>query len=941
MALVLSQDFPSLADITAAGGTYGNISILTGGGPGGVDAVNAPDANSWIAYPGDLVNQQKGTIEFWLATVGWDTTVGDIGTSIARIVYQSQWSANYNVNSRIGSVFKSATQKGQILFGHYINEGKPDYRYFSAYGNYSFPKEFGRNQWNRFKLCWDFSQADTNALSVYYDGTNPTATAVCDMYSGIGRLRLIDNAEHSFGSPWGQANLGEIVDAINAMTGWHATLIGNPAAQGWFVEFASVSCKGSLNAVTVVQKNSYVILQMGQQFSPVTWFKAFTPDSFVPGNLFYLGNRNYKDQGLRAKFAKLRIYDTVELPVTPFPQYFFNPNRPADITLYDSLFANDGFAGNHETSATCPADCPVLDPAIHPGEDVLAFEVPAFDWVMPSYVPATGDIKTTFAYKVPLGEYETVFFNLYPRIALNNMALNYTALTGPGTILKTNLDLRVVWNWWQGTPSDSTVKDPLPVYGPELMLHCDIFDGVTQINPQLDPTIGQFKIPTFIKQDHVDTSMAAYTAKQFGLTLYVPADTPPGNYTGTVTITATEIVTPIVLTLNFTVLPFALREANNPENIATPWSAKESDVDYWAALGLNWSVAKRWDVYQQIFAEMIKYGITGVQICCNSDNRGGYASRYGDTTYFDYVSTKVEIAKTVGMKFCAIYAGNTQADLDAGDYTVAITDMMQAKGFDPYLKGQDEPGTSNVAWAITKAQYIRSVNGLPIHTGTYEYAMIINDSVPLAYWSLSMGDNHPYDLMAGRVEKKPSVFETYYFQTRTLYPQYERYYSGYFRHLTGCNGPMPSWFTANPNDYTDFNRVYTAYGVVYLGLDKTGEFQIIPTLHGCSMREGFKDDKYLATWQYYYDRIVTARPAEAAASLAVKDAILVHYYDEYPYIIGAGLKQPMSQYAADREAIIQEILTLKGLQVGRSLVGGVIPNKISGKYADKIAGVKQ
>ncbi len=934
-ALLLSQDFESLNDIVAAGGSYSGVSLLPGKS-GNAVKLDSP-SSACVTYPtAGHFNIQKGTIEFWMAPL-WDTFVSPVDFT-GQTILQFQWGTDQSLEIDIAKVPSSPKAKGLWALFTAFNYGKRDDRRLMSWEPHQL-MSFRPNKFNRIKLFWDFSLPNTDGFSLYYNGPGK---ATCSVTKNDG-VRIVApgiNKVFSYGS--GYYNLGQIVKGINAMPGFHATLIGDPAAQGFMVNIAAGVNDINVPAPGPVfqQYNSYLLLETNDFYAPIVWCAPIVPQALMKGATIYLGNRWAKDRPAHAIFDSLRVWDTPLLPVSPFPQHFFNPADPASIATFDALYANDGFCSAHETHATQPADCPILSTDIAPGEDVIFFERPQFEWVLPNYVPKKPEIKTTFKYRVPLGEYETVFFNIYSRIDLNNMVINNTKLIGPDIIAKKHLDLRVVYNWWQNS-LDGTAATALPFYAPELMLHKD-----TIPNPQFDKTIGQFKIPTLVSQDHVDTAMQAYTAKQFSLTIYVPPGTPPGDYTGIASITADELKTPLFINLHFSVLPFTLRDSRS---IAMPWLSLD-DIWYYSrpsAMNLNY-----WLIYQKIMEEMTKYGIYGVQHCCVNDYDAGHKGNtlHGQAfviakmAYSDFIKKKVQLSQKAGMKMVCIYAGFRPATRNL-EYTPELVALMQSYGFDPWLMGQDEFGVpGNVDNQVGISARVKSIGGLILTNTVYKNAVLLDGGYTtttltpnIAYTpaqttldgvSYIIGDGHLSDMMSGRMPKTAGRYETYYFQTRTLYPNYERYWCGYFRYLTGCNGPQPTWFVANADNWTDFiRRNLSAYGVVYPALDQNHNFQLIPTLHGCAMREGFKDDKYLATWKYYRDRAAKTHPREVSDSQAVVDGILARYCDKFPYTANAGFRNSMAQFAADRDAIINEILALIKLQSDPGLVSGTISGK--------------
>jgi hypothetical protein len=952
-ALLLSQDFESLDDISAAGGSYSGVSLVPGESGNGVK-IDASGA--YITYPtARHFNIQKGTLEFWVKPL-FDMHVPPTNTA-KQYLFDFQWGKNQHFSIMMAKIPAAPSQHafwGLSVFFPPTND--PPRADFSSLEPYMFCRSMRPDVFSRFRAYWDFSLPNTDALSIYYSGSG---TAYYSVNSTDGIVLSAPGVVKRIGYRSGYYSLGAWVSAINAVKGFHATLIGDPSAQGFMVNTRSTALPTtSETAAKFQQMNSYLILQANDVYSPVYWRNYLAPQALRSDATMGFGcqaNRNYPG---RVILDSLKVSNTVELPVIPFPQHFANPYFPKTMATYKSLFANDGFCSAHETHATQPTDCPVLGTDIAPGEDVIFFERGAFEWVLPNYVPAANEIKDNFTYHgTPLGEKETAFFNIYSRIALTNMELTYTPLTGPGTIAKANLDLRVVHNWWNGS-HDGTVAETLPVYAPELMLHCDIFGeaihGVKQVDPQLDPTIGG-KVPVFLKLDHVHTKMAAYTAKNFGLIYKVPVDATPGNYTCTVTLTANELAEPMTITLNITVLPWALRDA---KNVALPWL---SVYNLYTLCNATPGLDDWWDSFKKCLKEMRDYGMDGVQIHAINDYADAYRSwgtafmpesphdgkgfikpggkpgnPVSQADLLKYWENVLRICHDVGMKMVCMYAATQPGRLNL-DYTPELVDLMESFGFEPWLFGRDEYDQNQKSGTfieqVAKAERIHEVGGkclVDSWSGAFKsFDQYMEAKYPGHLGSDFLqgrihiiGDAYMHDVILGVKQKKPQCYESYYFQTRTLYPNHERYWCGYFRYHTGFDGPQPTHaFALGWQDFgftKDKPALTIPYGIIYIAVDQNNNLQFLPTLHGCAMREGFKDDKYLATWEYYKDKVAMTHPTQVADSQAVINKILTRYKEDYGHVVTPAMRNSATQFATDRKAVIREIITLKKLQNGRS-----------------------
>jgi hypothetical protein len=383
------------------------------------------------------------------------------------------------------------------------------------------------------------------------------------------------------------------------------------------------------------------------------------------------------------------------------------------------------------------------------------------------------------------------------------------------------------------------------------------------------------------------------------------------------------------------------------------------------------------------------YGFLGVQldfINGRTNQTGvlntGYAWTYGpEMTYEEYVHAWLDICQSVGITRAWHYSGARPPYLD-GDITAAIAQLYIDHGYEPWFEGVDEitvqgesPAFSQ-AYQAVKSRRIHAVGGKVTTNGTYlslgppyYNGYVVGSPLTAAQWPsyvipaqtfsaaetradglIYMGDSckRIWELQSGRAVSD-TEWEGHYFQTRSLDPRIERFECGY-RPYWSNTFSQPTWYTAHA--WADIHTGAPAYGIAYLSKDQNGVFRTIPTLHGCGIREGWKDHKYVLTWKYYRDQMALSYPDDVAASdLAVggKDVaggktngILAKYYEAYAHTKSAGHKVTFAQWDADRVAMIAEIETLRSLApqsrggvFGRKVAkvcGVPYPKKVSGAY---------
>lgn len=606
-----------------------------------------------------------------------------------------------------------------------------------------------------------------------------------------------------------------------------------------------------------------------------------------------------------AVIDELKIYATSLLPVVPFPEYQFNPFYPETEAAFRKLFENDGFCSNFETYNTQPADCSKLSEGIRPGDNVLFFQRPAFEQIYENYVPKEMEISNKFHYQATKGEYDTIFFNVYSRIDLNKVNVNYTDFQGDnGTIPKTNLDLRVVKNWFQAARGMATPADQLPSYVPALLLHND------QIPLETDQTLSNVKVPSLPILDHVKTKISKYTSRQFAMIVKIPEGAAAGSYISTVTLTAAGMPAQ-KLTLNLEVLPFTLR---NTGKVYSLWHGLDSDKNYAAKMRID-----PFEILRKDLIDIKNHGFNSIIFYSYND-----ASYYKPLSALEVQTKKIKIAQQTGFKRVVIYTGVRPATR-MQEITPACKDMMVRHGFEPWFYGVDEFGFGrSMEEQIYKSGTIHRIGGKVAATTLKESSDALDDQNSPVYGTFPAGTyepldwviypfwtKYPFDLMAGKAQKNPKKIETCYWQGRD--PQANRYLCGYFLWVTGLDGASIHVYRGAGSKgqfYNDFEWTGPDRRVrPYILSDPSLEGPV-PTMQWEAAREGIKDGKYLATWKYYKDKAAQKNPALAQQSEEVVNDILEHYRDSNVTVNPAFYRIAMAQYEADRKTIIEEIMKL-------------------------------
>jgi hypothetical protein len=197
------------------------------------------------------------------------------------------------------------------------------------------------------------------------------------------------------------------------------------------------------------------------------------------------------------------------------------------------------------------------------------FVVPAItnDHILPDSI--LGATSNNITLTCSPDEYLSASFVVHALDSIAGMTAIISDLTGPTTIDKSAIDLRVVKIWYQaGVSINDTSHKHLT---PELLLKDDslvqtqgtdnyvkytdgtlhLISGVTQPEGNM-PTTAQMPIQDAATLQPVD--IASGTNKQFWITLHIPGNAVAGDYAGTITLSDNAGV----VNLNLTVLPIDL-----------------------------------------------------------------------------------------------------------------------------------------------------------------------------------------------------------------------------------------------------------------------------------------------------------------------------------------------------------------------------------------------
>jgi hypothetical protein len=654
----------------------------------------------------------------------------------------------------------------------------------------------------------------------------------------------------------------------------------------------------------------------------------------------YIGNTSGTNYPLNGIIQNLYIYDDIELPSTPpTVAWTYNPCNPSSTgpvktnMTYDTQIVNP-----FDTNATNSL-CPILSSSICPGQNVLFFRRAAFEPTYENYVPPASDpnnqsyITSALTYSIPENEIETLFFGVYSRVNLTNVSVSISNFTGAGTILASACNLWAIKNWFQSCRDNGTVCRAMPYYLPGLFLQNDQINGSggagsLDSNTALSTTV----IPTLPVQSYVTTAIAQYTSRMFALR--VPRITTPGLYYATVTLTATGGISASAM-IFLRVMPFSLVD---------PGLMRMNTLGF-----KTWDISMGidpWVSFETDLADMRAMGISWLWLTCTTDGTDNGTNYYGSMTYAQVVAKKCQLAQQYGFTGVIIDTASSNNNTTSKDWQIApAISAMQAYGFTPYIYGWDECGNTlaDLTGQLSQALVVNAAGGQIITTGTRAVITGFRDPTNAVWTATDPRTGQPFPSNAyttfnngnvlagimypidetyvwsvlGGASRDNTIIEGMYWQTRDY--ANNRYFTGMFNYLTGFNGLCiygrydPGYGTMY-NDSTNIASTRDRpYGWSYPAVDASNNYFIVSSHRGEIFREGIKDQKYLNTWKYYYNKVVGQYPTQAATSQTNINDILAKYIQSFYGYSNPGQNVSQNQYMLDRFAVITEINNLSAL----------------------------
>jgi hypothetical protein len=363
--------------------------------------------------------------------------------------------------------------------------------------------------------------------------------------------------------------------------------------------------------------------------------------------------------------------------------------------------------------------------------------------------------------------------------------------------------------------------------------------------------------PSFPILDHVETKISSDTSKQFALIVKVPKDTPAGVYTSTVTFQASGMADR-TMDINLEVLPYNLRDTNK-----TFWIYFADRI----TTGNFMRVST--DVYQKEVEDIKDHGFDSAFVY-NADN-------------FNDLKQQIQYAWNGGINKKLIL-GTYVPPIDGDIIDQGIIDYAKQVGYeDVYFYGPDEAWPDRLhSEYIPLAIKVKQAGGKMAQDSPKDAIDLLDDPDNAIYDGYPEGTYVPPELAAIYPFSPLSYFRdmidgqprssidsnrilTTNFWPDDLNPLTNRFNIGYYLWLNKFDGI--DVFAYN------FPYTYFPYKDFSAGDGKSNDSMVyvsqegpVPTLEWEATRAGINDERYLETWQYYHDEVMTINPTLAQDS---------------------------------------------------------------------------
>jgi len=560
------------------------------------------------------------------------------------------------------------------------------------------------------------------------------------------------------------------------------------------------------------------------------------------------------------------------------------------------------------------------------GQNIELFQKSLYEYVLPATVPTPNNYVDTLFIRISPGEYEPISFVLRSTDQdINAISAGFSALTGPSTIPKNKLDLRITKVWLQGG-YDQDIDTANPVLVPELLVYNDIevLKGTFISNSKYIPPAISKTIFTHLKQGE---------SKEFWYTIEIDKSTNSGSYSGNIWITqnADTIKTiPVVVE----VVPIALRESD--KHYVMYYTRPQTYPD---------------SLFDKEMIDMKRHGYNGIHWVVNF--------RDDELASLNRILSKADEHQFPGM---IVVNGTPRSNADSADTRTSIAQAISTfKQYNrvPYLQAGEEPnqlnkqgdcqkshrcairksyeihqagGKTMLSIGKVNADYLDDPNSIgydqidPVTGKTFKELGITNEipdvvdyhghllhTDPSVYTSFT---NYITGLQNGTIQRRTDRIEMFYWQTWVEKPCLNRMSSGFWLWTSKLDGIMPFTYQKGPNQdgygdfFTDFdNKRWSTKDQMLTHPALDGP---IPTTKWEAMRDGIDDMRYLETLYHLMDSLQSSNPTRIGEIRTEMNEHLKKYYDLRSY----DSLCTNNSFQNTRDLLIDRILEIQGHTTG-------------------------
>lgn|GEM_PF-3671200 len=550
------------------------------------------------------------------------------------------------------------------------------------------------------------------------------------------------------------------------------------------------------------------------------------------------------------------------------------------------------------------------------GSPLVFYKTADYLPVFPGQIPNPNEIAERIDLVAARNEFETTFFNVYfgadvqgiAEVALSNLV--HTNATASEQISCQDVIIRTVKYWWQaGSGASSVDKEAIPAFIPELLLYNEASVPTTPSNATIQ-TPSDSDVCGSTGSSTTFASIQANTSKQFAITLKPDNNRTPGTYQGSISVKLNNgSIYSIPIYINI-------------HDIRLPAFNKYATIynEFSGALNNNSELRSK---FKNQLNNIRDHGFNGVIILTGKEKEyldlaveTGLSSFTMFKSLENIAATKAWFTET---NMRALFLGQDEPHLRS-DVSQALTwQVLDANKI--HTAGGEVASTINKEYADQLNNPLKfpwANTSIPFTLGKLDFPILnaeppTNDTTSSAYFS---------SLITGA--KIPDRQELIYWQAAREAPRVNRYFAGYFMHLSRLAGIAPYIYQKiRDNTFNDF--VVRSNGERSLNLVYPSVEGGIDTIQWESVREGIDDHRMLQLFDQFYQRLSVKNQTAANSFKAELDTLLQKYKS------WAGSKSLATEvFSKDRISLLSLLTRMQNSIVAYSVQLSIIENEDDG-----------